>query len=135
MLGRHPLAALVLASAAPVVASSCAPASPSAPAMPPALKPLVDAAVDDLARRLRIAAQHIRVVEARAVVWPDPSLGCPRPGRVYPQVLQEGVFIRLRAHGSDHPYHGGGKRAPFLCDSPARQDPPDAAGGSGSGAR
>jgi hypothetical protein len=36
----------------------------------------------------------------------------------YPQVQQEGVIIRLRANGQDFAYHGGGTRAPFLCENP-----------------
>ena len=99
--------------------------------MNPALKPLIDAAVTDLAQRLRIPATDVCVVDARSVVWPDRSLGCPRPGMLYPQVLQDGVFIRLQAQGRAYAYHGGGSRAPFLCDSPERRDPPAAVDGTG----
>jgi hypothetical protein len=93
-------------------------------AMNPALDRLVDAAIADLAQRLQVPAQEVSVLEARTVVWPDGSLGCPRPGLLYPQVLREGVFIRLQARGRSYAYHGGGSRAPFLCDAPDRRDPP-----------
>jgi len=36
-------------------------------------------------------------VEVDAVTWPDTSLGCPKPGMMYPQVLVEGVLVQLRA--------------------------------------
>lgn len=99
--------------------------------MNPALKPFVDAAVADLARRLSIPATEVCVVDARTVVWPDRSLGCPRPGMLHPQVLQDGMFIRLQAQGRAYAYHGGGSRAPFLCDTADRRDPPAAADGTG----
>ncbi len=79
-------------------------------------EPLVRVAVDDLARRLGLGAAEIQVVEARAVVWPDRSFGCPRPGMLYPQVLQDGVLIRLQAQGREFAYHSGGGRPPFLCE-------------------
>jgi len=84
---------------------------------------LIDHAVTDLAGRLSIDPGEIRVVETRSVVWPDASLGCPRPGMVYPQVQTDGVLIRLEANGVIYPYHGGGGRAPFLCGNVLRPVP------------
>ncbi len=132
MVGRRTVVLLALALAASAAACAVKASCPSTLAVNPALKPLVDAAVGDLAQRLRIPATEVCVVDARSVVWPDGSLGCPRPGMLYPQVLQDGVFIRLQAQGRAHAYHGGGSRAPFLCDSPDRRDPPAAANGIGS---
>jgi hypothetical protein len=83
----------------------------------PAMRPLVDAAIDDLVRRLHVDRAAIVVLEARSVVWPDGSLGCPRPDMVYPQVQQDGALIRLRAEGKEFSYHSGGTRPPFLCES------------------
>ena len=55
--------------------------------------------------------------------WPDASLGCPRPGKVYPQVVKEGFLIRLRLEKRVYRYHGGQGGAPFLCESPAPTTP------------
>jgi hypothetical protein len=131
MPGRCTTALLLLALAAPAGVLAAGPSCTRALAMNPALKPLVDAAIADLAQRLRIPATEVCVEEARTVVWPDRSLGCPQPGLLYPQVQQDGVFIRLRAQGRSHAYHGGGARTPFLCDSPERRDPPATGGGAG----
>lgn len=79
-------------------------------------EPLLRVAVGDLAQRLNIDPADIDVIEASAVVWPDRSLGCPRPGMAYAQVPQDGARIRLRAGGREFDYHSGGGRAPFLCD-------------------
>lgn len=80
------------------------------------MRPLVDVAVADLARRLNVDAGAITVVDARPMVWPDGGLGCPQPGMIYPQVQRDGALIRLRAQGREFAYHAGGSRPPFLCD-------------------
>jgi hypothetical protein len=79
-------------------------------------EPLLRLAIGDLAQRLNIDPADIGVVETRAVVWPDRSLGCPRPGMAYAQVPQDGALIRLQAQSREFAYHSGGGRAPFLCE-------------------
>lgn len=82
----------------------------------PALAPVVDVARTDLAGRLAVAEEEIETVEARAVVWPDASMGCPRPETGYIQVPQEGTLVRLRHGARIYAYHSGGSRGPFLCE-------------------
>lgn len=98
-----------------MVVTSCA----AAPA-PPAIvtpTPVVAAAVrSDLASRLDLAPERITLLEARTVVWPDASLGCPRPGMAYRQVPEDGVVIRFEVAGVSYEYHGGGSRGLFLCE-------------------
>jgi hypothetical protein len=77
----------------------------------------IDAAKQDLAQRLGIDASAIAIVEVDAVTWPDTSLGCPKPGMMYPQVLVDGVLVQLRANGQVYRYHGDGQRQLFLCDA------------------
>jgi hypothetical protein len=81
---------------------------------------LVRQAREDLAKRLSSPAEEILLVELSAVVWPDGSLGCPRPGVEYPQVEREGSLIRLRVGKKLYRYHSGGGRAPFLCETPKK---------------
>lgn len=69
----------------------------------------------DLATQLSMAEDKVEVVEAKAIVWPDSSLGCPEPGMVYAQVLQDGLLIVLRVNQKLYEYHSGGTRPPFLC--------------------
>ena len=106
-------------------ATPLAPANTPAPAPPPgsaaqplnpALDALVAAARADLAQRQAVATDAISTVEVRSVTWPDGSLGCPQPGMAYPQVQVDGVLIRLSVAGRVFEYHGGGNRAPFLCE-------------------
>jgi hypothetical protein len=88
------------------------------PADPPS-QALVAKARADLQRRLSVTPEEVVLVEFKAVVWPDSSLGCPRPDMVYTQVQRDGVLIRFTAQGRAYEYHGGSGRDPFLCDTPA----------------
>jgi hypothetical protein len=83
-----------------------------------AQRKLVEEARDDLARRLSLPLAEIRLVEFQAVMWPDSSLGCPRPGMMYTQVVRKGFRIGLRAGKRTFDYHSGGGRV-FLCEEPA----------------
>jgi hypothetical protein len=89
------------------------------PADPPS-RALVDRARADLQRRLSLQAEEIALIEFKSVVWPDSSLGCPRPGMAYTQVQRDGVLIRFQAKGRTYEYHGGSGREPFLCENPAQ---------------
>jgi hypothetical protein len=90
----------------------------------PPMLPQVSEAIADLAGRLGVAPAQIEVVSVEAVVWPDGGLGCPQPGMMYPQVLQDGLRIQLAVDGVVYQYHSGGRRAPFLCEHPAEPAPP-----------
>ena len=81
----------------------------------PGMEALVEQAREDLAQRLSVPVEQIAVLEAKAVVWPDASLGCPQPGMEYLQVLTEGLLIRLGIGPIQYEYHGGGRQDPFLC--------------------
>ena len=86
----------------------------------PALRELVTWARKDLAGRLDVEPETIDLLEISDVQWPDGSLGCPEPGKAYPQVVLEGQLIRLRSGKRVYRYHRGQGGAPFLCESPAR---------------
>jgi hypothetical protein len=73
-------------------------------------------AKEDLAQRLSISADQMDVVEARSVVWPDASLGCPQPEMRYKQVPQDGALIRLSAEGRVYEYHSGPGPMIVACD-------------------
>lgn len=77
--------------------------------------PLVQQAINDLARRESISPAHIELVSFEEVVWPDSSLGCPHPGMRYRQVPEDGAKIVLRFSGGERVYHSGGSRPPFWC--------------------
>jgi hypothetical protein len=80
------------------------------------MESLVEEAKAELAQRLSIELTQISLVEAKEVVWPDSSLGCPQPGMKYKQVPEDGVLIVLQTQGSVYEYHIGGSRGLFLCE-------------------
>jgi hypothetical protein len=88
------------------------------------LNKLVDGARADLAHRLNVDEGDVSVVEARHVMWPDSSAGCPSPGYEYMQVLTEGVLIRLEVGDRIYPYHAGTRGPAVLCETPAGDSPP-----------
>jgi hypothetical protein len=94
---------------------------PKAPSpIEPGLEHLVNLAKGDLAQRLSISVDQIEVLEAKSVVWPDASLGCPQPDMRYRQVPMDGSLIRLSVEGQVYAYHSGGGREPFLCEQTAK---------------
>lgn len=62
-------------------------------------------AIADLAQRLGLPESAITVRTVESVEWPDASLGCPRPGMMYAQVITPGYRIVLEAAGQTYEYH------------------------------
>ena len=78
---------------------------------------IVQGAVTDLAERLDVDVDEVEVLAARAVTWPDSSLGCPEPGMQYLQRMTDGALVVLEADGRRYQYHGGSPLV--LCEHPA----------------
>lgn len=76
-------------------------------------------AIADMAARLDVNPQAIRVVGVESVVWCDGSLGCPRPGLFYTQALAPGLRIVLEVAGRTYHYHAARGRPPFYCPHPS----------------
>jgi len=89
----------------------------------PDLEDETQQAMLDLAARINSTPAKIEVLEAVSVVWRDSSMGCPKPGMDYLQVLTEGVRIRLRFGLKVFEYHGAGGRAPAFCEHPSDIEP------------
>ena len=84
----------------------------------PGLQRLVDRATDDLALKTGIDKTDIDVVEAAYVTWANSSMGCPKPGYQYLQVLTNGSRIVLKADNKIYHYHSGKDYPPFHCQNP-----------------
>jgi len=77
----------------------------AAPAPAPAATgPAADAAVADLAARLDLRLDEIRVVSVEDVQWPSGSLGMPEPGMMYTLALVAGQRIVLEARDRQFEY-------------------------------
>jgi hypothetical protein len=76
---------------------------------------VVRLAKEDLAQRLSLAPDDIRLVAVEPVDWSDTSLGCPQPGMMYAQVITPGFRVVLEAEGERYQYHTDRDRGIVLC--------------------
>jgi hypothetical protein len=58
-----------------------------------------------LAQELGVNAADITVVSVDEQEWSDSSLGCPKEGEVYLQVITPGYLVTLEAQGQRYQYH------------------------------
>ena len=94
------------------------PTEPPTPTSP--LNPAVAAAVAHLAAELDISPEEVVVLSADEVEWRDASLGCPKPGMMYAQVVTPGYWVILKVDGVEYDVHTtrtGNTIA--LCQSPS----------------
>lgn len=71
----------------------------------------------DLARRLNVDVSRVALREMAVVVWPDTSLGCPRPNQTYTETRTTGYRILLAVGDDEYAYHTDYDRV-LLCPSP-----------------
>lgn len=76
---------------------------------------LVDCLKMRLARQTGVAAEEIMLKHIEPVTWPDASLGCPKKGRLYAQVLTPGYRLVLSDGITDFEYHTDGHGRAVLC--------------------
>lgn len=72
-------------------------AGASAPAVQPKNLSIIEKCKADLAKRLKMQAQNIELVDAKAVTWPSAALGMPEIGRAYAPVKTPGQRLILQA--------------------------------------
>jgi hypothetical protein len=65
--------------------------------------------------RTAVAEDEIAVVSVEWMQWRDSSLGCPREGMMYLQVITAGYLIRLEADGSLYEFHTNTGETVVLC--------------------
>jgi hypothetical protein len=113
---------------ASVIVMACGPTSnpaastPSAvasrPSAVPAASPnpnIADAVVREAAAYAAVPPPDVRVVQLEAREWPDSSLGCPRPGLMYSQVVTPGYLIVVQAGTRTLEYHSDARGRVVLC--------------------
>lgn len=81
-------------------------------------KPEVQQAITAEAERLGVERSAVKVVLYQAVTWPDGSLGCPEPGKLYTQALVEGHRLVLSVAGNQASYHAGSGGSFRYCANP-----------------
>jgi hypothetical protein len=68
----------------------------------------------DLASRLDVEVDQIKVNVIKPTTWPDTSLGCPEEGKTYENVETEGYVIELVYLEETFEYHSD-QRRPVFC--------------------
>jgi len=76
----------------------------------PIVQRLVALAGSDLKRRLGPKSSPPVVTSVKSVTWPDASLGCPEPGKVYATVMTPGYRIEIESGGIHYCYHADRSR-------------------------
>jgi hypothetical protein len=87
-----------------ILAQSPSEASPEAASIPG----IGDGCQTDLAKRLSIPVAEISVLKTQPVQFRDGSLGLPRPGELYTQMLRPGFRVILEARGVKYLYATAG---------------------------
>ena len=71
-------------------------------------------AIDTLARELGVSRESIEVDTVKAIEWRDSSIGCPKPGVAYLDVVTPGYKVILRVGKEIHVVHEARNQA-FRC--------------------
>jgi len=100
-----PVPTLETDSAARATIATAPPLEATDVGLPTGSEESIALAREDLAQRLGLTPEAIRLVSVEAVDWPDASLGCPQPGMMYAQVITPGYRIILSASGENYEYH------------------------------
>jgi len=92
-------------------------------AMDTDLQSITRTALDDAARRTGRDASTLKIISSEAVTWPDGSLGCPEPGKLYTMALVPGYRIRIQAGDWVLDYHASRRGYLVLCPPERSADP------------
>ncbi len=104
--GRVPTVVTFKEEAGQLRIDGVAPLAGETPATPEAALPAaVEAARAQAAADLGVPLDQVEVVSYEATQWMDTSLGCPKPGKFYAQVLTPGYNVTLRVAGQELTYH------------------------------
>jgi hypothetical protein len=71
--------------------------------------------MSDAADHLGVTRDVLRVDQVQAREWPDSSLGCPRPGFLYSQVVTPGYLIVISSGSHQLEYHADDRARVTLC--------------------
>lgn len=78
--------------------------SPLSP-LPTPVDAVSDAVVAHLAAELDLPPDKVTILSSEPVQWSDSSLGCPKPGKMYAQVITPGYHFVLEAEGDEYQVH------------------------------
>ncbi len=74
-------------------------------------------AIRTLGETLSVTRGDVKVIHIAVMSWPDSSLGCPKPGISYTQVITPGHYVLLQSGEELHRVHIADERA-IICEKP-----------------
>ncbi|GIU91246.1 MAG: hypothetical protein KatS3mg011_0152 [Acidimicrobiia bacterium] len=78
---------------------------------------LIEAIRVDAAARSGVDVASVRVISTQAMIYPDSSLGCPRPGETYLQVITPGYRVVVSAGDATLDYRADTRGRFRLCEA------------------
>lgn len=78
---------------------------------------------EDLAKRVEIKLEDVKLSGFTPVTWRSGAMGCPKPGMEYTQALIPGVLIMLRIGHTAYRYHSIPSGEPFYCADNMAESP------------
>lgn len=76
----------------------------------------VDMSIKELSRQKKVNVDRINIKEVVKRNWGNSSLGCPKSGKLYAQMITPGYLIVLTLDNSDYFYHAGLNKV-VLCQN------------------
>jgi hypothetical protein len=119
MRNRTALSATLVAATLAAAASGCQAIEPGpADTSADGQRSVANLAIDTLAEDLKISKDAITVESVTEVDWRNSSLGCPKPGMAYLDVITSGHKVTLSANGQVYNVHEADNKA-FVCKLPS----------------
>ncbi len=81
------------------------------------------AAVEYVASELEVSTGEVEVLSVESVEWPDASLGCPKEGEMYADVVTPGYLFVLEAQGRRIEIHTDEKGETVVFCTPTMDQP------------
>jgi hypothetical protein len=75
----------------------------------------VQAALSAAADRLNLPEDQLTIESVQSMNWPDTSLGCPKAGEFYAQVITPGYLVIISGGGKQLEYHTNKSDAVVFC--------------------
>lgn len=88
---------------------------------------ITEAAAGYLAEQLDVPREDVSMVSIVSETWPDTSLGCPEPGKMYAQVVTEGYIVTFKVGDGWHEVHVDQALDNIVICKPEQKEGPAAA--------